>query len=176
MDITYSQKNGVKITGKNVAVAIDGSADTKADVLLFSEPQSGLKSLTSFDGPGEFEVKGCMIDAIKTGEDKTAYRVDIEEVRLGYLPAFPGQEDKTADALSGCEVLFVPLSGETVEKVTKLIGSYEPKIVIPISYNDDELKAFLAEIGAKDVAAVEKYKFQRKDIADDKQEVVVLAG
>jgi hypothetical protein len=176
MDITYTQKDGIKLTGKGFAIVLDGPLDAKADVALFSSVQEARPSLTSFDSPGEYEVKGCMIDGVSMGEGATAFRVDMEDIRLGYLPAFPAEGEKNIEALAGADALFVPLEGVEVEKAAKLVASLEPKIVMPIKYSEAELKAFLAEMGAKDVEPVEKFKLQRKDIEEDKQQTVVLQG
>ncbi len=174
MDITYSQKTGIKLTGKGLSVALDPTAETKADVVLLSRLAESERSLTTFDGPGEYEVKGCMIDALALSGGLTAYRVELEDMRLGYLPVFPDEGDKGTDALRGCDVLFVPLEDRKVEVVAKLVASFEPKVVVPTNYSEPELTAFLSEMGAKDAHPVERLKLQRKDIVDDRQEVVVL--
>jgi hypothetical protein len=174
MDITYSQKTGIKLTGKGLSVALDPTVETKSDVVLLSRLADFERSLTTFDGPGEYEVKGCMIDALALPDGLTAYRVELEDMRLGYLPVFPEEGDKGSDPLRGCDVLFVPLGGVKVEVVAKLVASFEPKIVVPTNYSEQELTAFLSEMGAKDVEPIERLKLQRKDIAEDRQQVVVL--
>lgn len=174
MDITYSQKSGIKLISKGLAVALDPLSGDKADVVLLSRPTSDERTLTTFDGPGEYEVKGCMIDGLAMADGATVYRVELEDMRLGYLPVLPQDEAKVSDALGGCEVLFVPLKDAKVEVVAKLVGSLEPKVVIPTDYSDAELAAFLGEMGAKDAQPVDKFKLQRKDIVEDKQEIVVL--
>ncbi len=176
MDITYTQKDGIKLTGKGFTIVLDGPPEAKSDVALFSSTQEVRPSLTSFDSPGEYEVKGCMIDGISMGEGTTAFRVDMEDVRLGYLSAFPTEGEKNIEALAGADALFIPLEGAEAEKLAKLVASLEPKIVMPIKYNEAELKAFLAEMGSKDVEPTEKFKLLRKDIEEDKQRIVVLQG
>lgn len=176
MDITYSQTDSIKLTGKGLTIAIDAPTGAKVDVALFSALQEERPGLTSFDSPGEYEVKGSMIDGVALGEGTTAYRVDMEDIRLGYLPVFPTDGNKSVDVLSGAEVLFVPLAGVEVEKVAKLVASLEPRVVVPIKYSEAELKAFLAEMGAKDIQPTDKLKLQRKDIVEDKQEIAVLKG
>lgn len=173
MDITYSQKNGIKLIGKSLSIALDPEAGAQTDVVLLSNVAGLGRTLTTFDGPGEYEVKGCMIDGIALRYGTTAYRVELEEIKIGYLPVLP-DDDKSVGALVGAEVLFVPLHDTEVEAVAKLVGSLEPKIVIPTRYNNSELKAFLAEMGAKDTESVDKLNLQRKDIVEDKQQVVVL--
>lgn len=175
MDITYSQKNGIKLIGKSLSIALDPEAGAQADVVLLSSVTDAERTLTTFDGPGEYEVRGSMIDGIALHYGATAYRVELEDLRIGYLPALP-DEEKSVGTLVGAEVLFVPLHDTKVEAVAKLVGSLEPKIVIPTRFNDVELNAFLAEMGAKDIEPVDKLKLHRKDIVEDKQQVVVLQG
>lgn len=174
MDITYSQKTGIKLTGKGLSVALEGGVDAKADVVLLSWPVTADRTLTTFDGPGEYEVKGCMIDGIAMADGSTAYRVELEDMRLGYLPALPQDGDKGGEALGGCDVLFIPLKEAKPEVLAKLVGTLEPKTVVPTSYSDAELSAFLGEMAAKDAQPVDRLKLQRKDIVEDKQEIVVI--
>jgi L-ascorbate metabolism protein UlaG (beta-lactamase superfamily) len=57
----------------------------------------------------------------------------------------------------------------------KIINQIEPKIVIPMHYFENKkLTSFLKEIGKDKVAAIDKFSFKKKDIADKKGEVVVL--
>lgn len=176
MDITYSQKNGIKIVSKSLSIAFDPGENVQADVVLLSRTTDRERTLTTFDGPGEYEVKGCMIDGIVLQYGTTAYRAELEDVRVGYLPVMPDDDSKSVSALVGVEVLFVSLHDVKVETIAKLVGSLEPKIVIPTHYSDVELKAFLAEMGAQDAEPVDKLKLQRKDIVEDKQQTIVLAS
>lgn len=177
MDITYSQKEGVKLLSKGVSLVIDGPHESKADITLFAQPLDTPLSLTSFDGPGEYEVKGCMIDGVALGDDSTAYRVEADDLRVSYLPVVPAAEqEKSIDTLAGCDVLLMPLNGSAADRVAKLVATMEPKVVIPIHYSQAELDAFLAEMGAKEVQPTDKLKLQRKDLGDDKQQIVVLAS
>lgn len=174
MDITYTTKGEVRVAGKGLSVSFDPPAEVKADVLLLSQPSTGARTLTTFDGPGEYEVKGCMIDGIALATGQTAYRIELEDMKLGYLPVFPEEGDKSFDALAGVAVLFVSLGGASAEAAAKLVAALEPRVVAPINYAEAELKAFLAELGAKDIEPIGRLKIQSKDIAEDKQEVVVL--
>ncbi len=176
MDITYSQKSGIKLVAKGLSVVFDPADESKSDVALLSKPATTKRTLTTFDGPGEYEVRGCMIDGIALAGGMTGFRVELDDLRLGYLPVFPQDDDKGSEALSGCDVLFVPLKEAKAEAVAKLTSALEPKLVVPVHYTETELNAFLSEMGAKDVEPTEKLKLQRKDLADDKQEVRVLSS
>lgn len=177
MDITYTKTGEVRIVSKGLSVAINPAKGSKQDVALFAAGSDSTEpGLTVFSGPGEYEVKGCMIDGIAFTSGATAFSIASEGLRLTFLPGLPEEGDKDLEALTGADVLFVPLHGNKIEQVSKSVSNMDPRVVIPVSYSDDELKSFLDEMGAKGLAPVDKLKLQRKDVPEDKLEVVVLSS
>ena len=56
----------------------------------------------------------------------------------------------------------------------KLASSLEPKLIIPMDYDDASLKAFLKEIGEEKADVVDKLTLKRKDLDTKEGEVIVL--
>ncbi|MBU1091856.1 MBL fold metallo-hydrolase [Patescibacteria group bacterium] len=138
----------------------------------------GLKGAFLIDGPGEYEIKGVTIRGIQTFNN-TVYTLTLENVKLCHLGDFGEKElmAETSEALGDIDVLFAPIGGEGVTGVgnmVKIINQIEPKVIIPMNYNNKILSDFLKEIGQGKVAPVDRFTFRGKDILDKKGEVVVL--
>jgi hypothetical protein len=56
----------------------------------------------------------------------------------------------------------------------KLASSLEPKLIIPMDYDDKTLKVFLKEIGEEKAEVVEKLTLKRKDLDNKEGEVLIL--
>ena len=116
-------------------------------------------------GPGEYEIAGVLITAVRTEREpaggknrNVAYVMDIDDVRichLGDISEVPHADD--AEALSAADVLLIPVGGGTVfnaAKAAETVSMLDPKLVIPMIYQTDaataELDAverFLKEMG-----------------------------
>lgn len=176
MDITFLGKTGFKIVARELTVTIDAKAGLKADLHLYSsrqeqKPAEGLL----FDGPGEYEVKGAMIDGVSLGGNNTAFSLLIDDVRLAHLGNLDQDSlsDNELQAIGTVDVLMVPLDGRKAEVTSKLISQLEPRIIIPMDYDDASLKSFASETGAKGDTQ-ERLKVSRKDLPEDSQQVVIL--
>ena len=51
----------------------------------------------------------------------------------------------------------------------------EPKIIIPMDYDDNSLKSFLKEGGQDNIKKIDKLTIKPKDIVDKQAEVVVFS-
>ncbi len=56
----------------------------------------------------------------------------------------------------------------------KLVASLEPKMVIPMDYDEVSLKAFLKETGEEKAEVVDKLTLKQKDLENKEGEVVVM--
>lgn len=136
-------------------------------------------------GPGEYETKGIFIKGFVSsskygGEDhiNTIYMVSLEGMNICFLGALSSADLKndTKEALDEIDVLFVPIGGAGVlaaSEAYRLAVSLEPKIIIPMHYDDASLKTFLKEAGEK-VEPVDKLTLKKKDLEGKEGDVVVL--
>ena len=60
------------------------------------------------------------------------------------------------------------------KSAAKLASSLEPKLIIPMDYDESALKVFLKEIGEEKAQALDKLTIKRKDLDNKEGEVVVL--
>ncbi len=138
-------------------------------------------------GPGEYEVKGIIINGWKVGSNKnelsTVYRVKFEDMTLGFLGGLKEMPSASIiEELGGVDILFVPAGGAPYiaqDLAVKLVKQLAPKMVIGTHFKIPGLKIgvsspdeFLKEIGQK-TELQEKLTIKKKDFTE-KMQVVLL--
>ncbi len=172
------------------------SAHFGADIALVTTNHpdyNGLEQLThgervpfAITGPGDYEIKeifikGVLSDASIGGKKyiNTIYVFSIDNINVVFLGTLSnGDLTKEAlEAINNPDILFVPIGGGDLldAKVsTKLALSLEPKMIIPMDYDEKSLKSFLKEIGEEKAEVVDKLTLKSKDLDGKEGEVVVL--
>ena len=137
-------------------------------------------------GPGEYEVKDITASGFASGSKwggeprtNTVYSVHFDGLSVLYLGAL-GDLDLPADVLEmdSPDILIVPVGDNgalSPSEAQKLAVKLEPKIVIPILYDDKSQKQFLKEAG-EEVKPVEKLTLKPRDVVGKESEVVVLSS
>ncbi|MBX4211004.1 MBL fold metallo-hydrolase [Candidatus Parcubacteria bacterium] len=84
---------------------------------------------------------------------------------------------ETMEDIDEIDILFVPIGGNGVLEPSgayKLAVALEPKLIIPMQYDDPaNLKKFLKE-GGEDAKPVDKLTLKKKDLEGKEGEIVVL--
>ncbi len=183
--------NPVNKTSKTGIVAKFG-----ADIALVTTNHpdyNGLDQLThgervpfAVTGPGDYEVKeifikGAMSEAVLDGKKyiNSIYILKVDNINIVFLGAV-GESELSKEALEAVgspDILFVPVGGKGLldaKSAAKLSSSLEPKLIIPMDYDDASLKAFLKEAGEEKAEVVEKLTLKLKDIESKEGEVIVL--
>lgn len=139
-------------------------------------------------GPGDYEIKDIFIKGIMTETtlaDKkyinTIYSLSIENISLCFLGAI--SDDKLSSSIRGQiespDILFVPIGNNDLLspiEAYKLAVTLEPKIIIPMDYDEKTLKAFLKEGGQEKVAPIEKLTIKAKELIGREGEIIVLSS
>ncbi len=139
-------------------------------------------------GPGDYEIKDIFIKGIQTftalGGKKyinTIYTLSLDNISLCFLGCV-SKDSVTTEARGAIEspdILFVPIGNEdlmTAGEAYKLAVSLEPKLIIPMDYDDKTLKAFLKEGGQDTVSSIEKLTIKSKELVGREGEIVVLSS
>lgn len=193
MVITYYGISCFKIQSGDTVLAFDPLSKKsgfkpprfQADIVFVSsddDNHNGFENIASkekdsppflINGPGEYETRGVSVAGIRPSFLNTVYVLSFENLTLCHLGNFEEKELKseTQEFLADIDVLFAPADSVNI---VKIINQIEPRIIIPMHYDNKKLKGFLKEIGREEVKAVEKFTFKKKDIMDKKGEVVVL--
>jgi L-ascorbate metabolism protein UlaG (beta-lactamase superfamily) len=86
---------------------------------------------------------------------------------------------ETRGDIGSPDILFVPIGNHDLldpAEAYKLAVSLEPKIIIPMDYDEKTLKAFLKEGGQDKVIPIDKLTIKAKDIVGREGEIVVLSS
>ena len=130
------------------------------------------------NGQGEYEISGIYIKGIgSNGHGNTVYTLTLEDISICHLGALSKEMDPSLkEAVGEVDILFIPIGGGELLDPQKAAGAaihLEAKIVIPMNYNESQLKQFIKEFGPA-TSGTEKLTVKKKDLAEKKGEVVVL--
>ena len=140
------------------------------------------------NSPGDYEIKDIFIKGIMTetklGGKKyinTIYSLTIENISLCFLGAISDEKLTSAvrEQIDSPDILFVPIgNNDLLSPISayKLAVTLEPKVIIPMDYDEKTLKAFLKEAGQEKVAPVEKFTIKAKELIGREGEVIVLSS
>lgn len=208
MEITYLGRSCFKVLGKKVNVLIDPFDPSKvgtklskqeADVVLVTHDHydhnntSVVKSekFLLLDSPGEFEIKDSEFVGIDSFHDttkggdlgkNTIFTFDVDGINLCHLGDL-GTEltSEQLSKINEVDVLMIPVGGKytiDAKAAVKVISQIEPKIVLPMHYEDEEknglapLSDFLHEMSVEPISQ-DKLKITTKDLPE-KLEVITL--
>ena len=155
-------------------IVIDPLKEEKADVLLLSNKDNKIKTTKGesflIEGPGEYEVKEVFIQGIASSQD-TIYVLEAEEIRFCYLGDLGQKEltDEQLERIGQVDILMI-FAGDDVQKI---IGQIEPKIVIPMGY--ENVSKFLKTMGKPSITPQDKYVVKSSALPKEgAMEIVVL--
>jgi len=143
---------------------------------------------------GEYDIKNVLIEGIDSFHDDVQgaergnnliFRLEIDDISVVHLgdlgqPLDSGQLEK----LAGTDILLIPVGGKytlDAKKAVEVIAQIEPRIIVPMHYQTDELKIegldgvdkFIKEIGLSP-SYEEKLKISKKDLPVEDMELVIL--
>ncbi len=135
--------------------------------------------------PGEYEIKGAMINAISRGDNGLFYKIDIEDVKICHLGNFAKQEIRQSkiEEIGEVDILIVPISSLLEKNYSSKDAFYiasqiEPKIIILCAFDkQDDLGEFFKVAGKDPSEAIDSFKISSGDIPEkeDEQKIVVLS-
>lgn len=180
-DSKYSAK--VSKFGSDIALSTINHPDYNG----FDMVSHGETVPLEINGPGDYEIKDIFIKGIMTETTldnkkyiNTIYSLSIENISLCFLGAI--SDDKLSSNIRGQiespDILFVPIGNNDLLdpiEAYKLAVALEPKIIIPMDYDEKTLKAFLKEGGQEKVQPIEKLTIKAKELMGREGEIVVLS-
>jgi L-ascorbate metabolism protein UlaG (beta-lactamase superfamily) len=154
------------------------------------QTEMGSKTPFVIRGAGEYEVQNIFIKGFATEvtlkENKkektyqnTSYVFVIDGIRVTFLGALSEMlKPEHKEVIDETDVLFVPVGEDgfllNAYDAYKLSVALEPKLIIPMDYNEQSLPIFLKEVGNEKVDPVEKLTIKKKDIEGKLGEVVLF--
>lgn len=146
----------------------------------------GERNPFAITGPGDYEVKEIFVKGIMSNAEiggkkyiNSIYLLSVDNISIAFLGAISDVEIsiEAREEITEPDVLFIPVGGKgefNVKQSAKLASSLEPKLIIPMDYDAETLKAFLKELGEEKAEVVDKLTLKRKDLEGKEGEVIVL--
>src|SRR3989344_7525025 len=106
------------------------------------------------EGQGEYEGSGIYIKGIgSNGRNNTFYSLVLEDISICHLGALSKEMDPSfKEAVGQADILFIPIGGGELLDPQKAAGAaihLEAKVVIPMNYDESQLKQFIKELAEK---------------------------
>jgi L-ascorbate metabolism protein UlaG (beta-lactamase superfamily) len=181
--VSKNSKSGINAHfGTDVAFVTTNHADYNG----IEQLSHGEREPFVIAGPGDYEVKeifvrGIMVNTTISGKNyiNTVYSLAVDNINIAFMGVLSNEDipKEVREVIDGPDILFVPVSGAgalSPKDSAKLASSLEPKMIIPMDYDDASLKIFLKEIGEEKAEVVDKLTLKRKDLDGKEGEVVVL--
>jgi len=169
----------------------EGAKFEKATAITLSQPKNQFKSPAPetklFNWPGEYETSGMYLMGVASfhnpkesekQEENTIFKIECNGLRLchlGRLGTKPTPEQ--LEQIGDVDVLFIPISGEDsidTKKAKEVIEQIEPRLMIPMLYDEETLAAFLKEMGAVSAERLDMLSVKRSELPEEMSKVVVL--
>src|SRR3989344_3752553 len=191
--VSKSSKTGISAHfGADIALVTTNHPDYNGVEQL----SHGERAPFVISGPGDYEVKEIFIKGVASDADigglsaqagkkfiNTIYLFSLDGINIAFMGAISDGElsKESREAINDPDILFIPVGGKGKEanlldakSSAKLASTLEPKLIIPMDYDDASLKAFLKELGEEKAEVVDKLTLKRKDLDNKEGEVVVL--
>lgn len=154
------------------------------------QTELGAKTPFVIRGAGEYETQNIFIKGfgsvakLKEGKQEkefqnTSYVFMIDGIRVTFLGALSELlKPEHKEIIDETDVLFIPVGEDgfliNPYDAHKLAVALEPKLIIPMDYNEQSLPIFLKEAGAEKIEPVEKLTIKKKDIEGKLGEIVLF--
>jgi L-ascorbate metabolism protein UlaG (beta-lactamase superfamily) len=191
----YEEQLGAKLPPlKADIVAVTHNHFDHNFVAAVAGPEKGIAPKV-INGPGEYEIQGLEIEGVASYHDdkqgaergpNTIYLFNAEGIKVCHLGDL-GQSaltDEQLEKLSLVDVLMVPVGGHfclDAKRAVTVINQIEPKIIIPMHYQEDWLKGiefdsldkFIQEIGM-DYETLDVLRLSASDIPEEERKLIIL--
>ncbi len=181
--VSKSSKTGITAKfGADIALVTTNHPDYNG----IEQLSHGEREPFVISGPGDYEIKEIFVKGVLSETDiagkkhiNTIYLFSLDGINIAFLGPLDDAElsKESREAINSPDILFVPVGGHGMldaKSAAKLASTLEPKLIIPMDYDDSSLKAFLKEMGEEKAEVVDKLTLKRKDLETKEGEVVVL--
>lgn len=211
MEITWFGQACFKIKGKSGVTAIIDPfypdkvglklpKDLSAQVALKTHDHldhSNLEAITDnpvkIIGPGEYEVKGILINGVSSFHDKqqgaqrgknTIYHLEVDGLNLVHLGDLGHiLSEVQVQEIANTDILCVPIGGVftiDAKEASEVVAQLEPQIIIPmhfslpgLNFELGSVEAFLKEMGAENIQPQPKLVITKDKLPEEPQVVVL---
>ncbi|MFN3301876.1 MAG: MBL fold metallo-hydrolase [Patescibacteria group bacterium] len=195
MQIIWYGESCFKIIYQNLSLLTDPFSPQKkgfknpritSEIVIFSSPEElkDNKKISGpfvFSGPGEYEIKNIFIQGFPHFEKKklkTIYKLEGENINICFLGNITKRlNDEILEKLGDVEIVLLPIGEKRIESlaIRELIDEIQPKLILPSCWQKEkEVLDFAEKIGFKKGNFLDKLKIRKKDLLQEKIELVIL--
>lgn len=215
MDITWFGLSCFRIREGNMTVICDPYDKSvgltlpkmRADVVTISHDQAGHNAVDRISGepkilrgPGEYEVGNVFLTGLTTyhrkngsdlAERNVAFFLDFDGLTVGHLGDLGQVPSQTEiEEVGDIDILLVPVGGGAVldaSMAAEVIGMLEPRILIPMHYQQenlapelaeklDPLTKFLKELGLTDTTEEESLRITKSSLPEETKVILLKSS
>ena len=179
-----SKESGKETTRFNANIAISTLANPCCNGFELMTSKNSVPFIIK--GAGEYEildvfVKGYGMKNKINGKEymTTSYMVSLDGMNITFFGQISNGDEFSNDAFEDflkSDIIILPISGGdmfTPKEAAKFAKKFNPKVIIPTSYGEEELKEFLNIFSSQSIED-EKYTVKKKDIVEKMNEIVIL--
>ena len=176
MEITRESPQEIKLILRGESVSV-GPNPNPAKAQLGTDASQTIKSNSigqTFQGAGEYETAGIMIDGIATGQTDLSYHIVHEGWHITCLVVETDSvvTDIILEKLQPCQVLLLWVKDITTQALAEIITRFETNLIVPVSIPVDINE--LATALQLPVETVDKFKLSLKDLQADQQRLLII--
>lgn len=153
----------------------------EADIVLagLHQSTSGIDEKKSFliNSPGEYDIKDVFIRGIQDN-GHIIYVLDLGGEKIAYLSglAKADLDDRRLEQLGDVHLLIIAVNGDSLDAraAVKLVNRIEPRMVVPMDYQADDLKQFLKTLGAEKQPEETSLQMQMDGLPEEELSIKVL--
>lgn len=153
----------------------------EADIVLagLHESVAGIDQKKAFliNLPGEYDIKDVFIRGIQDN-GHIIYVLDLNGEKVAYLSGLAKAEldDRRLEQLGDVHLLIIAVNGDSLDPrvAVKLVNRIEPRMVIPMDYQADDLKQFLKTLGAEKQTEEGSLQIQLDSLPEEELAIKVL--
>ena len=185
MQISYFGNLGFLLKGSetNVALALPAEKIGSAEIVITATENEKIKAgenQTVFDWSGEYEAKGISAMLIPVGKEKPSRiaKIIIDEISILHLDGV-GEEltEKEEEKIGNVDILLISVGKNAVlneKQIKNTIEAIEPKLVIPMNFENGEEKEFAKNMGFAEIEAEDSLKLKAGNLPSDRMELKIL--
>jgi len=184
--ISKQSKNSKNGMGAHFGADIAFVTTNHPDYNGIEQLSHGERAPFVISGPGDYEIKEIFVKGLLSNSSiankkyiNTIYSLSVDGMNILFLGALSDLElsKESREGLNSPDIIFIPIGGKDVldaKLAAKFASSLEPKLIIPMDYDDNMLKVFLKEIGEEKAEVVDKLTLKRKDLDGKEGDVIIL--
>ncbi|MCA9382718.1 MBL fold metallo-hydrolase [Candidatus Dojkabacteria bacterium] len=188
-------------TSKDPQLGLKFPRGIVADVVTISHDHADHNGVVGVEGqpfilkePGEYEIKEINFFGIQSFHDEkegqergmnTIFLIEAEGISVCHLGDLGHTlTSDQVNELNEVDILMIPVGGTytlDAKKATEVVNQIEPKIVIPMHYQDGDAQLSLAnvelfyqEMGKEKKEALDKLSIKESDLVEEEPQIVLL--